>query len=81
MLFVLDCKADGRRTRLAAGAATLAIVATILESVAGAMKFPDAATMAVREQVIAAQSDRAAQIRELSRGEVRVADATTGRGL
>jgi len=69
------------KNKIVFAAATLAIVATLLESVAGAMKFPDADTMAVREQVIAAQSDRAAQIRELSRGEVRVADATTGRGL
>ena len=69
------------KTKIVFAAATLAIVATVLESVAGSMMYPAAETMAVRAQVIAAESNRAAQIRELSRGEVRVADATTGLGL
>ena len=69
------------KTKIVFAAATLAIVATVLESVAGSMMYPDAETMAVRAQVIAAESNRAAQIRELSRGEVRVADATTGLGI
>ena len=56
--------------------ATLVIAAGVLELVAGAMKFPDAETMAIREQVLATQSDRARQIRELERGEVRMATTT-----
>ena len=56
--------------------ATLVIAAGVLELVAGAMKFPDPETMAIREQVLATQSDRARQIRELERGEVRMATTT-----
>jgi len=54
-------------------AATLVIAAGVLESVAESMKYPDTETMAVRQQVIAAQSERAAHIRDLERGDVRVA--------
>ena len=66
-----------RSKKIACAAVTLVIAAGVLELVAGAMKFPDAETMAVREQVIAAQSERAAQIREIARGELRVADSAT----
>ena len=62
-------------------AATLAIAVGTLELVAGAMKFPDADTMAVREQVLAAQSERAQQIRSLQNGEVRIADSATRAGI
>ena len=67
-----------RSKKIACAAVTLVIAASVLELVAGAMKFPDAETIAVREQVIATQSERAAQIRELARGELRVADRATG---
>jgi hypothetical protein len=59
----------------------LAVAAGVLELVAGAMKFPDAETMAVREQVIAAQSERAAQIRALQNGEVQVATTAERPGI
>lgn len=54
---------------------TLGVAVGALEAVTSSMLHPDPETMAVRERVIAMQSERAAQIRELSRGEVRVADA------
>ena len=53
--------------------ATIAIGAGALELVAGAMKFPNPETMAVRAQVIAAQSERAYQLRTLEQGQVKVA--------
>ena len=59
-------------------AVTLVVAAGVLEVVTSSMMYPDPETMAVRERVLAAQSERAQQIRELSRGEVRVADTTTG---
>ena len=57
---------------------TLVVAAGVLESLTSSMIHPDPQTMAVRERVLAAQSERAQQIRELARGEVRVADTTTG---
>ena len=66
------------KKKAAAAVLTLVIAGGLLEAVAGSMVNPDPETMAVRERVIAAQSERAAQIRELARGEVRVADTTTG---
>ena len=59
-------------------AVTLVVATGVLEAVTSSMIHPDPETMAVRERVLAAQSERAQQIRELSRGEVRVADTTTG---
>ena len=60
-------------------AVTLIVAAGVLEAVTGSMMYPDAQTMAVRERVFAAQSERAQQLRELSRGEVRVADTVANR--
>jgi hypothetical protein len=54
-------------------AITLVVAAGVLESVTGSMLYPDRQTMAVRERFIAAQGERPQQIRELARGEVRVA--------
>ena len=54
---------------------TLVVAAGVLEAVTSSMLYPDPQQMAVRERVLAAQSDRAQQIRELARGEVRVADS------
>ena len=58
-------------------AATLGVSVGVLEAVSNAMVNPDSETMAVRERVIAMQSERAARIRELQQGEVRVAASTT----
>lgn len=58
--------------------ATIAIGTGVLELVAGAMKFPDPEALAVREQVLAAQSERAQAIRTLQRGELRVATVEAG---
>ena len=60
-------------------AATLGVAVGLLEAVSNAMVNPDPETMAVRERVIAMQSERAAQIRELQQGEMRVA-GTSGQG-
>jgi hypothetical protein len=59
--------------KIAFVAATIAIGAGALELVAGAMKHPDPEAMAVREQVIAAQSERAYQIRTMEQGQVKLA--------
>ena len=59
--------------RIVFAVATIAIGAGALELVAGAMKFPNPETMAVRAQVIAAQSERAYQLRTLEQGQVKVA--------
>ena len=61
--------------------ATLGVAVGLLEAVSNAMVNPDPETMAVRERVIAMQSERAAQIRELQQGEVRVAGDGTPRGI
>ncbi len=50
-----------------------------LELVAGAMKHPDPETMAVRQQVLAAQSERAYQIRTLEQGQMRLAQVAPDR--
>jgi hypothetical protein len=55
---------------------TLGVAVGLLEVVSNAMVNPDPETMAVRERVIAMQGERAAQIRELQKGEMRVAGAT-----
>jgi len=58
-------------------AVTLVVAAGVLEAVTGSMMFPDPEATTVRERVLAAQSERALQIRELSRGEMRVADTAS----
>ncbi len=62
--------------RLATVAATIAIGIGTLQCVAGAMTHPDPEAMAMRQQVLAAQSERAREIRTLQRGELQL--ATTG---
>lgn len=64
--------------RIVFAVATIAIGAGALELVAGAMKYPDPEAMAVREQVIAAQSERAYQIRSLEQGQLKLAASTSG---
>ena len=62
-----------RTHRIVFAVATIAIGGGALELVAGVMKFPNPETMAVRAQVIAAQSERAYQLRTLEQGQVKVA--------
>jgi hypothetical protein len=65
--------------KLAIGVLTLTIAGGALEMVAGSMKNPDPEAMAVRQQVLAAQSERAYQIRTLESGQVQVA-VVAGKG-
>ena len=65
------------KQKLVFAAATIIIGMGVLELVASAMKFPDADMMAVREQVLAAQSERAYQLRTLQNGELRLATGDT----
>ncbi|MEO8751715.1 MAG: hypothetical protein ABI624_03455 [Casimicrobiaceae bacterium] len=69
------------RQRILFAVATVILGTGTLELVAGAMKFPDPETMAVREQVLAAQSERAYQIRTLEQGQVRIATVTVASGI
>jgi hypothetical protein len=69
------------RQRILFVAATLAIGAGTLELVAGAMKFPAPESMAARVQILAAQSERAYQLRTLRQGELRVAAAQPASGI
>jgi hypothetical protein len=69
------------KRKLAFATVTLAVAGGVLELVAGAMKFPDPGTVAAREQVIAAQSERAAQIRALQNGEVQFATTAARPGI
>jgi len=59
--------------RLATVAATIAIGIGTLQWVAGAMTHPDPDAMALRQQVLAAQGERAREIRTLQQGELRIA--------
>jgi hypothetical protein len=60
-------------TKIAFAIATVVIGFGVLQLVAGSMTHPNPDTMAVRQQVIAMEAERAAQFRDLARGEVRVA--------
>ncbi len=62
--------------KLAMAAVTIVIGVGVLQWVAGAMTHPDPEAMAVRQQVLAAQSERALEIRTLEQGEFRLATAT-----
>ena len=61
------------KQRLMFVAATIAVSVGGLQLLAGAMTHPNPDTMAARQQFIAAESDRAARIRDLERGEIRMA--------
>lgn len=65
------------KQKLACATLTLGVALGALELVAGSMQFPDPAAVAQRQQVLAAQSERALQLRMLAAGEIKVA-ATTG---
>ena len=62
--------------RIAFGVVTIAIASGALELVAGSMKFPAPEAVAHRQQVLAAQSERAYQLRTLEAGEMKVASTT-----
>lgn len=64
------------KQKLACAALTLVVAVGALELVAGSMQFPDPATVAQRQQVLAAQSERALQLRMLAAGEIKVAATT-----
>lgn len=65
--------------KLVVVAATITLGVGTLQWVAGAMTNPDPEAMAMRQQVLAAQSERAQQIRTLQQGELRLATlAPTG---
>jgi hypothetical protein len=69
------------RQRFLVVAATIVVGLGTLELVAGAMKFPAPESMAVRAQVLAAESERAYQLRTLQQGELKVAAATPASGI
>lgn len=54
-------------------AATIAIAVGGLEMVTRGMTHPDPDTLAARQQFIAAEAERAGQIRALEKGEIRYA--------
>ncbi len=59
--------------KIAFAVVTVAIASGALELVAGSMKFPAPEAVAQRQQVLAAQSERAYQLRTLEAGELKVA--------
>ncbi|MFO1415458.1 MAG: hypothetical protein U1F10_16450 [Burkholderiales bacterium] len=67
--------------KLAIVAVTVVIGLGTLQWVAGAMTCPDAESIALRRQVIAAQEERSQQIRALQNGEVRLATSGAAAGL
>jgi hypothetical protein len=67
--------AIGWKQKLMFVAATIAISVGGLQLLAGAMTHPDPNTLAARAQFIAAEYERAGQIRALEQGEVRFAKA------
>ena len=69
------------RFRIAAAVLSLAIVAGLLEVVAGGFLHPDAQTVAARRQFIAAQADEAARARALAEGEVKSASSAPEPGF
>jgi hypothetical protein len=69
------------RHKLAIFGLTVIIGIGVLELVAGAMKFPNPEAMAVRERALAAQSERAHQLRSLQQGEVRMAEIAPANGI
>ncbi len=65
------------KKKIVLAAATLAVSAGVLEVVTSSMMYPNPEAMAVRERVLASQSERAQQLREMQRGEVRIAGSIT----
>jgi hypothetical protein len=69
------------KQKLVFAVATVVIGVGALELVAGAMKFPDPETMAMRAQVLAAKGERASQLRALEQGELKFAAAVPANGF
>ena len=65
--------AAGWKRRVVFLAATIALAVGGLEMVARGMMHPDSETVAARRQFIAAEAERAGQIRDLEKGEIRFA--------
>jgi len=65
------------KKKIVLAAATLAVSSGVLEVVTSSMMYPNPEAMAVRERVLASQSERAQQLREMQRGEVRIAGSIT----
>ncbi|MFO1315271.1 MAG: hypothetical protein U1F58_06665 [Burkholderiales bacterium] len=65
--------AAGWKHRVVFLAATIALAVGGLEMVARGMMHPDPETVAARRQFIAAEAERAGQIRDLEKGEIRFA--------
>ena len=65
--------ATGWKHKVVFLAATLALAVGGLELLTRGMMHPDPETLAARQQFIAAEADRAAQIRDLEKGEIRYA--------
>jgi len=65
------------KKKIVLAAATLAVSAGVLEVVTSSMMYPNPEAMAVRERVLASQSERAQQLRVMQRGEVRIAGSIT----
>lgn len=61
--------------KIAIAVITIALGFGVLELVAGGMPHPDPATMAARQQFLAMEAERAQQIRDLDRGQVRYAES------
>ena len=70
---------SSRASKVAIALLTLILGVGALELVAGSMKNFDPETMAVRQQVLAAQSERAYRIRMLEQGQVRLAEVAPDR--
>jgi len=68
--------ATGWKHKIVFVAATTALVVGGLELVVRGMMHPDPGTLAVRQQFIAAEAERAGQIRALENGEIRFATVT-----
>ena len=62
------------KTKIAMGAVTIALVAGLLEVVASGFLYPAPESIAMRQQVIAAQAERIEKARELHNGEVKAAE-------
>ena len=65
------------KKKIVLAAATLSVSAGVLEVVTSSMMYPNPEAMAVRDRVLASQSERAQQLREMQRGEVRIAGSIT----
>lgn len=64
------------KTRIAAAAVSIAIVAALLEVLASGFVHPDPDAVMARQQVIAAQAEQIARARALANGEVKAAQVS-----